>query len=86
MTSEGFLRRLRTGKVVHCTYRRGELAGLISACPHDGGFALTWEECRDGDQYDEHAYTRDERHLFGTADEVLEFVERRGYPASSFGP
>ena len=60
MTSEGFLRRLRTGKVVNCIYRLGELAGLISAWPHDGGFVLTWEECRDGDQYNEHAYTRDE--------------------------
>jgi len=66
MTSVGYLRWLPTGTVVNCTYRRGELAGL------------TWEECRDGDQYDEHAYTRDERHQFGTADEVL---ERPGSPS-----
>lgn len=86
MSSEGFLRRLRTGKVVNCTYRRDELSGLISAWPHGGGFVLTWEECRDGDQYDEHAYTRDERHVFETAEDVLTFVEQAGYPASDFRP
>jgi hypothetical protein len=86
MTPERFLRRLRAGEGVNCTYRRGESAGLISAWAHDGHFVLTWEECRDGDQYNEHAYTWDERHLFGTAEEVLAFVEQSGHPASVFTP
>jgi hypothetical protein len=86
MTPEGFLRRLRAGKSVNCTYRRDGLTGLLSAWAHDGRFVLTWEECREGDQYNEHAYTRDERHLFGTAEELLAFVEQSGYPASAFGP
>jgi hypothetical protein len=86
MTPEGFLRRLGAGKVVNCVYRRDGLSGLISAWPHGGGFVLTWEECRNGDQYNEHAYTRDERHVFEKAEDVLAFVERAGYPASEFGP
>lgn len=86
MTPEGFVQRLRTGRVVNCTYRIGDIAGLISAWPHESSFVLTWEECRDGEQYDESAYTRDERHQFATAEEVLAFVERGGYPASAFGP
>lgn len=86
MTPEGFRDRLSAGKAVNCVYRAGELAGLISAWGYDGGFVLTWEECRDGDQYDESAYTRDERHRFATAEEVLTFVEDRGYPASRFEP
>ena len=49
-------------------------------------FVLTWEECRDGDQYNEHAYTRDERHQFETAEQVLAFVSQAGYPASLFSP
>ena len=63
MTTEGFLRRLRSGKAVDCTYRRGELAGLISAWLHDGAFVLTWEEYHDGGQYAAHqcARTREER-------------------------
>ena len=86
MTCSGFLHRLRSGKVVNCTYRADDRAGLISAWPHGSTFVLTWEECHDGDQYNEHNYTRDERHEFATAEEVLAFVERSGYPASVFGP
>jgi len=86
MTSEGFLRRLHAGKAVNCTYRQGELSGLVAAWPHGDGFVLTWEECQEGDQYNEHAYTRDERHVFNTAEEVLAFVQQAGHPASAFGP
>lgn len=87
MTPEGFLRRLRAGKAVNCVYRRDEEhTGLISAWAYDGRFVLTWEECRDGDQFNEHAYTRDERHEIASAEEVLAFVERSGYPASTFRP
>jgi hypothetical protein len=86
MTAAGFLRRLDAGVVVNCRYRAGELAGLISAWRYAGAFVLTWEECRDGDQYNEESYTRDERHRFATAGEVLAFVEQGGYPAKQFGP
>ncbi|WP_165250421.1 hypothetical protein [Paludisphaera soli] len=86
MTSEGFLRRLRSGKSVNCIYQEGGQSGLISAWAHDGAFVLTWEACQDGRQFDEHAYTRDERHRFLTAEEVLAFVEHGGHPASTFGP
>ncbi|MEW4567436.1 hypothetical protein AB1L88_06170 [Tautonia sp. JC769] len=86
MSREGFLRRLGAGKAVNCTYRRGEFTGLISAWANANRFVLTWEECPEGEQYDESTYTRDERHEFATAGEVLAFVERSGHPASDFGP
>lgn len=87
LTTEGFLRRLRLGKAVNCVYRRGEEhQGLISSWLYDGRFILTWEECRDGDINNEHAYTRDERYEFASAEEVLAFVEGSGYPASAFSP
>jgi hypothetical protein len=86
MTTEEFLRRLGAGKVVNCTYQRAELTGLISTWAHKGQFILTWEECQAGRQYDEHAYTRDEQHVFDTAEEVLAFVEQSGIPASEFAP
>jgi hypothetical protein len=86
MSPDGFIRRISSGKAVNCTYKVGELAGLISAWPHSEGFILTWEECRNGDQYNEDSYSRDERHTFGTAEEVLAFVERSGFPASEFTP
>ena len=86
MTPEGFLKRLRAGAVVNCTYRTGELAGLISCWAHAERYVLTWEECRHGEQYNENAYSRDERQLFDSAEEVLAFVERCGHPASVFTP
>lgn len=86
LTPEGFHERLRAGTVVNCVYRAGELAGLISAWRYESAFVLTWEECRDGDQYNEESYTRDERHRFATTEEVLAFVEQAGFPASRFGP
>ena len=86
MTAEGFLARLKNGKAVNCVYRLGELSGLISSWRYDDAFVLTWEECRDGDQEDEHLYTRDELHRFVLAEEVLAFVETAGYPPSRFGP
>ncbi len=45
-----------------------------------------WEECREGDQYNEHDYTRDDRVVFDSAEEVLAFAEQIGYPASAFTP
>ena len=86
MTPEGFISRLNAGRPVNCVYRNGELAGLISAWLHDGRFILTWEECRAGNELNENAYTRDERHEFGSAADVLAFVERNGHPAAAFGP
>lgn len=86
LTTEGFLRRLNAGKSVNCTYRKGELVGLIAAWRYEGRFILTWEECREGDVENEELYTRDERHEIATPEEVLAFVERNGYPASSFTP
>jgi hypothetical protein len=35
---------------------------------------LTWEECPAGEQYDEATYSRDERHVFATIEELLEFL------------
>lgn len=86
MTREGFLKRLSEGSPVNCTWNSAETEGLISAWMHNGQFILTWEECRPGTQHDEHAYSRDERMVFSSPQEVLAFVERNGHPASAFGP
>lgn len=86
MSPSGFLDRLRSGKSVNCAYRQEERTGLISAWHWEGKFILTWEECQQGEQYDESRYTRDERHTFATAEEVQTFVEQSGYPTSLFEP
>ena len=72
--------RLRASKAINCIYRQDEPSGLISAWAYDRRFVLTWEECRDCDQYDERACTRDERHEFRSAG------ARRGIGGPSQGP
>lgn len=86
LSREGFLRRLHAGKAVNCVYRRGEHSGLISAWAYERRFILTWEECRDGDINNEHAYTRDEKHELASPEEVLTFIEQNGYQPSDFEP
>ena len=86
LTTEGFLKRLRSGKAVNCEYRRGDIIGGIGAWFHDGKFVLTWEECRDVDIEDDAAYLRDDVLNFATAEEVLAFVEKSGFPATEFHP
>ena len=86
MTPQGLIKRLLSGRSVNHTYIRGELTGLVSAWQHKDIFVLTWEECRIGDISNEHLYTRDERHTFATAADVLDFIEGHGLTASDFRP
>ena len=86
MSREGFLQRLLASKAVNCIYAEGDFVGLISAWAYGERFVLAWEECPAGQQFNETKYTRDERREFLTAEDVLAFVERSGYPASAFGP
>jgi hypothetical protein len=86
VTRGGLIQRLQNGRPADHRYAQGELRGLVSAWRHEGRFVLTWEESREGDQHNEHAYTRDERHLFTTAEELLAFVEQQGLTAADFRP
>ena len=38
---------------------------------YESRIVLTWEECRDADQFNENRYTRDETHHFDTAEKAL---------------
>ncbi len=85
MKRAAFLQRLRDGSAVGHQYRAPEgQAGQISLWKHEGRIVLTWEECRDGDQFNENRYTRDEIHHFDTAEEALSFVEASGFNPEKF--
>lgn len=86
MSADGFLRRLQQGKTVNCVYKIGDRVGLITAWRHFDELILTWEECREGEQYNESDYTRDDRYRFATSEQLLAFLEQVGYPASCFTP
>lgn len=73
MTPETFTNRIERGLSNHFTYSDGEKNGLISVWKHEKDIVLTWEECPKGEQLNENTYTRDERHLFSTIEELLAF-------------
>jgi hypothetical protein len=86
LTREGFLNRLRSGKSAICIYQEDGKSGLINTWLHEQQFILTWEECLDGDQYNENEYTRDERYIFQSAEQLLIFLESTGYTAEQLSP
>lgn len=86
MTLEGLIRRLLAGRAVNHVYDRGELTGLVSAWKYQDAFILTWEECRKGDIHNEHLYTRDEREVFASAQDVLAYIEKNSLSAADFRP
>lgn len=86
MTRETFLRRLDAGKGNSYLYEAPGAEGMVSVWKHEGRYVLTWEECPPGGQYDESGYTRDERHLFDDAEDLLAFLARRGLPLDGFRP
>lgn len=86
MKIETFCQRLREGKSVNYVYEAEGNTGLVATWRHENVFVLTWEECADGDVYNEQSYTRDEVHHFQTVDAVLRFLEANALDATQFKP
>ncbi|MDB5391761.1 MAG: hypothetical protein JWM11_7407 [Planctomycetaceae bacterium] len=86
MTIRTFLERLQNKQVNNLIYSANGLAGLISVWKHEESFVLTWEECPSGEQYDESLYTRNERLVFWSIDEILGFLATNDLKAESFTP
>jgi hypothetical protein len=59
---------------------------MVSAWRYNDTFVLTWEECKLGDVSNENNYTRDERHIFATPSDVLDFITQNGLSATDFHP
>jgi hypothetical protein len=75
---------LESGQGISAVFRRGRLQSLVEAWKHDGHYVVTWEEARDGDQYNEHAYTRDHLENFASPEDVFAFFEEHGIDLSLF--
>lgn len=86
MTPEGLRRRIEAGKAASILYRDDAVEGLISMWRHERSVIVTWEECPPGQIYNEHTYTRDERHEFATVDEACEYLRSRGIDTNRFEP
>ncbi|MCA9088366.1 MAG: hypothetical protein KDA90_06985 [Planctomycetaceae bacterium] len=86
MDATTFANRLFGGKTNCVVYSNGTNEGLVSVWMHGSSIVLTWEECPKGEQYDESTYTRDERHVFSTLDELTAFLSERNLSMESFAP
>lgn len=74
MTDENFRRFLSRHHAVFMKYKDGDQAGLVNIWFYDGNFTLTWEECKDGDQFNESNYSRDELYTLPDVDSVIAYL------------
>ena len=86
MTPDAFKKRLCNKKACNYIYKSGGLEGLVAVWKNEGQVILTWEECPEGQQYDESTYTRDERYVFSGIDDLLAFFDKNGLNANQFSP
>jgi hypothetical protein len=86
MEIETFINRIKNQLVNNLIYQASYLEGLISVWKNQNSIILTWEECPIGEQYNEHLYTRDDRHVFETIDELFKFLTANNVDANSFTP
>lgn len=89
MTPDGLRRRLMQGRSASIAYESGNKRGAIAIWRHEGAIILTWEEweeAADRGYYNEHAYTRDERHVFADVEAACDFLRGRGMDPARFEP
>ncbi len=86
MSPETFRNRLEDGRCNNYLYKMIGREGLVSVWKHQGSYVLTWEECPNGQQSDEASYTRDERHLLASLDEVIRFLTENRLTPAVFRP
>jgi hypothetical protein len=86
MTLSTFTKRLDEGKANNFTYFHDGREGLVTVWKHAQSVILTWEECPAGEQYDESAYTRDERKVFESMNDLLAFLVANNLQLELFSP
>ena len=86
MTLKTFVERIIQNKANNYLYYRPDREGLVVVWKYNGKLILTWEECRPGDQFNEHLYTRDERYVFQEINELLDFLTAKGLGPKDFEP
>ena len=86
MKLESFIKRLENHKAVNYCYHNDLAEGIISIWKYNHKYVLTWEECVIGNQYNENAYIKDEKHEFAEIGKLLEFLDRNSLRVDDFTP
>ena len=81
---ETFIKELKDGTALHYLYTEDKYEGAINIWKYNDEFILTWEECEQGNQYNESSYTKDDRFTFKTVEEVLVFLGKKTIPVEGF--
>jgi len=84
MRKQVFVDRLNSRRAISYRYTSVNLAGLVNIWFHKNHFVLSWEECKDGDQWNEDNYTRDQLYNFVDVDAVVKFLENSGIASEFF--
>ena len=84
MRKQVFVDRLNSRRAISYRYTSVNLAGLVNIWFHKNHFVLSWEECKDGDQWNENNCNRDEIHSFADVDAVVKFLENSGIASEFF--
>jgi hypothetical protein len=85
MDAETFCRCLLAGKRLTLTYKDG-LAGMVEVWRHGDRYVMTWEECEDGQQFNENEYTKDFRQEFDSPAHVVRYLEECDVDVAGFRP
>lgn len=75
---EKFIKKIQSGKACNYIYEvneRNENTGLIAVWLYNNLIVLTWEECPEGQQFDESTYSKDKVHHFNNFEELDAFFE-----------
>jgi hypothetical protein len=86
MKLQTFTSRLEAGKSNSLIYSADGKEGLIEVWKHMDSYIVTWEECPPGKQYDESEYTRDDRQVFSSLGQVLDYLRHHGIDPERFTP
>lgn len=84
MTEETFRGFLSRHYAVFMKYKNEDRAGSVNVWFYNGNFILSWEECREGDQWNESNYSRDELHTFPDIDSAIRYLKMAGLDIEQF--
>jgi hypothetical protein len=86
MTRDGLIKRLKAGKACNLKYNNNDFSGMVNIWSYNDEYILTWEECKNGNQWNESSSTKDERYKFKLVDEVMQFIDKHSLDIEGFKP
>ncbi len=84
MTEQNLRKFLSRGTALYYKYKNNGQAGMVNIWFYKDRFIISWEECKDGDQFNESSYTRDDLNDFSNIDSVIDYLNNSNIPVELF--